>query len=58
MKSIIDKIPLRLRGYLGLVLVCSFYWILDSIWSNLSFEYNLKKLMFSETGLLTWIRFC
>ena len=48
MKSIIDKIPLRLKGYLGLFLVCSFYWILDSIWSNLSFEYNLKKLIFSQ----------
>ncbi len=39
---------MRLWGYLGIGLVCFFYWILDSIWSRLSFEYNLKKMIFSE----------
>ncbi len=39
---------MRLRGYVGIGFVCFFYWILDSIWSKLSFEYNLKKMIFSE----------
>jgi signal transduction histidine kinase/CheY-like chemotaxis protein len=39
---------MRLKGYIGLVLACFFYWVLDSVWSYLSFEYNLKKLIFSE----------
>lgn len=39
---------LRQKGYIGIGLVCLFYWILDSIWSFLSFEHNLKKLIFSE----------
>ena len=39
---------MRLKGYIVISLVCFFYWILDSVWSYLSFEYNLKKLIFSE----------
>ena len=39
---------IRLKGYAGIGFVCFFYWILDSIWSYLSFEYNLKKMIFSE----------
>ncbi len=39
---------MRIRGYIGLGFVCLFYWILDSVWSYLSFEYNLKKMIFSE----------
>ncbi|NNF98286.1 MAG: response regulator [Desulfobacteraceae bacterium] len=40
--------PLRLKGYLGVFIVCCVYWILDSIWSFLSFEYNLKNLIVRE----------
>lgn len=39
---------MRIKGYIGICIVCFFYWILDSIWSYLSFEYNLKNLIFSE----------
>lgn len=39
---------MRFRGYLCIGFVCFFYWILDSIWAYLSFEVNLKKLIFSE----------
>lgn len=39
---------MRLKGYISIGFVCFFYWILDSIWSYLSFEYNLKKMIFSE----------
>ncbi len=50
MKFTIGKPPLRTRGYLGLALLCLFYWLLDSIWSYFSFEMNLKKMIFSEPG--------
>jgi signal transduction histidine kinase len=40
----------RPKGYAVLAVVCLFYWFLDSIWSYVSFEYNLKKLIFSEPG--------
>ncbi len=40
----------RRKGYAIIGVVCIFYWTLDSIWSFLSFEYNLKKLIFSEPG--------
>ena len=40
----------RRKGYAIIIMVCFFYWILDSIWSYLSFEYNLKNLIFSEPG--------
>ena len=39
---------MRLRGYIIIAFVCLFYWLLDSIWAYLSFEINLKKLIFSE----------
>ena len=39
---------MRLKGYITLSLVCLFYWLLDSIWTYVSFEYNLKKMIFSE----------
>ena len=39
---------MRLKGYLSIGVVCLFYWILDSIWSYLSFEINLKNLIFRE----------
>ncbi len=41
---------MRLKGYIGLTIVCFLYWVLDSIWSYFSFEYNLRKLIFSEPG--------
>jgi len=44
---------LRIYGYLCILLVCSFYWILDSFWSYLSFENNLKKLIFREPA--SWV---
>lgn len=40
----------RFKGYFGIGLICFFYWVLDSVWSKLSFEYNLKKMIFSEQG--------
>lgn len=39
---------MRFKGYLCIGFVCIFYWILDSVWAYLSFEINLKKLIFSE----------
>jgi len=39
---------MRLKGYIGLSLVCLFYWVLDSIWSYLSFEVNLRNLIYSQ----------
>ena len=38
----------RAKGYLSIGIICFAYWIIDSIWSFLSFDLNLKKLMFSE----------
>ena len=38
----------RKKGYTIICILCFFYWIIDSIWSYLSFEDNLKKLIFSE----------
>ncbi|WP_051309033.1 PAS domain S-box protein [Desulfogranum japonicum] len=38
----------RWKGYTIIGVVCLFYWVLDSIWSYLSFENNLKNLIFSE----------
>lgn len=40
----------RIKGYCAILLICIFYWILDSVWSFFSFEYNLKKLIFTEPG--------
>ena len=40
----------RRTGYIIIAGVCFFYWILDSIWAYLSFEYNLKDLIFREPG--------
>ena len=40
----------RRVGYLITASICFFYWILDSIWSYMSFEYNLKNLIFREPG--------
>lgn len=40
----------RRAGYIIIAGVCFFYWILDSIWAYLSFEYNLKDLIFREPG--------
>lgn len=42
------KNRIRLRGFAALFAVCLFYWIFDSIWSYLSFEYNLKTMIFGE----------
>ena len=39
---------MRLKGYICIGFVCFFYWTLDSIWSYVSFGYNLKKMIFSE----------
>ena len=38
----------RQKGYVIIGIVCFFYWMLDSVWSYLSFEINLKKMIFSE----------
>lgn len=43
-----NKIPFQWKGYAILALFCIFYWSLDSAWSYLSFEYNLKKMIFTE----------
>lgn len=43
-----NKIPFQWKGYAAIIMVCGFYWLLDSLWSYLSFEYNLKKMIFSE----------
>nr|WP_319393996.1 ATP-binding protein [uncultured Desulfobacter sp.] len=40
----------RRIGYVIIAGVCFFYWVLDSIWAYLSFEYNLKDLIFREPG--------
>jgi len=38
----------RQVGYVIIGIICFFYWVLDSIWSYMSFEYNLKNLIFRE----------
>lgn len=38
----------RLNFYLGLAVFCGLYWIVDSVWSYVSFERNLKVLIFAE----------
>ncbi len=38
----------RRVGYLITASICFFYWILDSIWAYMSFEYNLKDLIFRK----------
>ena len=40
----------RIKGYVIIGIVCLVYWMLDSVWSYLSFEHNLKNLIFSEPG--------
>ncbi len=45
-----NKTPLKIKGFFGIGLVCLFYWIADSIWSYLSFEYNLRDLIFRQPG--------
>lgn len=40
----------RTEGYIIVACICLFYWVLDSIWSFISFETNLKKMIFSEPG--------
>ena len=44
---------MRFKGYSLIVLICFSYWMVDSVWSFLSFEYNLKNLIFSEP--VSWI---
>lgn len=39
---------MRTRGVICLILLCIFYWLIDSGWSYWSFEINLKKLIFAE----------
>lgn len=38
----------RKGGYFIVCLICLFYWIIDSVWSYLSYEDNLKQMIFSE----------
>lgn len=38
----------RLKYYSVLVIFCLIYWVIDSLWSYVSFEQNLLALMFSE----------
>ncbi len=44
----INKKNIRPLGYFALLLFCIGYWILDSVWSQLSYESNLKYLIFTE----------
>ena len=46
------KFP-KIQWPLGILGVCIFYWLIDSVWSYLSFEYNLRSLIFSEPKTLT-----
>ena len=39
---------LRIKGVVLLLIVCLFYWVIDSVWSYLSFELNLEKLIYFE----------
>lgn len=36
----------RSIGYIIVVIICFFYWSIDSVWSYVSFEENLKDLIF------------
>ncbi|BBO84404.1 hypothetical protein DSCO28_49700 [Desulfosarcina ovata subsp. sediminis] len=42
----------RLKYYLILVIFCGLYWFGDSLWSYISFERNLKTLIFIEPSSL------
>ena len=42
----------RLKYYSVLVIFCMIYWVIDSLWSFVSFEQNLRALMFSEPASL------
>jgi signal transduction histidine kinase/CheY-like chemotaxis protein len=41
---------LRIKGYVLLLVLCLFYWVIDSIWSYMSFELNLETLIYSQPG--------
>nr|WP_320192494.1 response regulator [uncultured Desulfobacter sp.] len=41
------------KGNGFIFLLCMFYWIIDSVWSYLSYDLNVKKLIFSEP--FSWI---
>jgi len=43
-----NKTPLKIKGFFGIGLVCIFYWVADSIWSYISFENNLRNLIFKQ----------
>ena len=34
---------IRFKFYVGLAMLCILYWIVDSVWSFLSFETKRKK---------------
>ena len=38
----------RIKFAFGLFLFCCGYWMLDSVWSYLSFEKNLEALIYRE----------
>ena len=42
----------KLQWPLGVLGACIIYWLIDSVWSYLSFEINLKALIFSEPRTL------
>jgi len=48
MKFTVNKMSIRFKFYSCLIFLCILYWIVDSIWSFLSFEKNLQVLIFSE----------
>ncbi len=43
----------KLKWFSGVLIICLLYWTADSIWSYLSFEINLRALIFSEPRTLT-----
>lgn len=51
MRSMVKKNK-RIKFYFTLVIICCFYWGIDSIWSFVSFEKNLQVLIYSEPSSL------
>ena len=43
----------KIKWFLGVMGICLLYWLIDSVWSYFSFEFNLKALIFSEPRTLT-----
>lgn len=43
----------KAKWFLSVLCICLLYWLIDSVWSYFSFEYNLRALIFSEPRTLT-----